>query len=99
MTIVKTLLGVLSEIGLWKMDVKNAFLHGNLCEAVYIKPPGYTSPPNLVYCSKKSLYGLKQAPRAWFSKCHTTTPLGRFCQSHNDHCLFIQHTNCGFTIL
>ena len=51
------------------MDVKSAFLHGDLKEEIYMKQPkGFIDDPSLVYRLRKSLYGLKQAPRAWYSK-------------------------------
>ncbi|GJS52760.1 putative ribonuclease H-like domain-containing protein [Tanacetum coccineum] len=52
-----------------RMDVKSAFLYGNITEEVYVKqPPGFEDPahPNKVYRVVKALYGLHQAPRAWY---------------------------------
>jgi hypothetical protein len=54
----------------WKvhhMDVKSAFLNGELKEEVYVsQPPGFTvkEQEHKVYKLNKALYGLKQAPRA-----------------------------------
>ena len=51
------------------MDVKSAFLNGELEEDVFVEqPPGFIKPrfPNHVYRMDKALYGLKQAPRAWY---------------------------------
>ncbi|GJU38390.1 copia protein [Tanacetum coccineum] len=51
----------------YQMDVKSAFLYGNITEEVYVKqPPGFEDPahPNKVYRVVKALYGLHQAPRA-----------------------------------
>ena len=56
---------------IYQMDVKSAFLNGDLKEEVYVsQPPGFEVPhsTNKVCKLKKALYGLKQAPRAWYQQ-------------------------------
>ena len=53
------------------LDVKSAFLNGEISEEIYVKQPeGYEIPgkEHYVYKLRKALYMLKQAPRAWYSK-------------------------------
>ncbi|GKF36753.1 retrovirus-related pol polyprotein from transposon TNT 1-94, partial [Tanacetum coccineum] len=55
----------------YQMDVKTAFLNGNLQEEVYVSQPDRfvdKDNPYHMYKLKKALYGLKQAPRAWQGK-------------------------------
>ncbi|KAI3494633.1 hypothetical protein L1887_40550 [Cichorium endivia] len=54
----------------YQMDVKTAFLYGEVKEEIYVdQPPGFVNSkfPNHVYKLDKALYGLHQAPRAWYA--------------------------------
>ncbi|MGV8000454.1 reverse transcriptase domain-containing protein, partial [Mycobacterium kansasii] len=82
------------KIKIYQMDVKSAFLNGDLHEEVYVEQPmGFEDPKNSdhVYRLKKALYGLKQAPRAWYEK------LTKFLLSHDfqigsvDKTLFVKN--------
>ncbi|WVZ49975.1 hypothetical protein U9M48_001281 [Paspalum notatum var. saurae] len=87
-----------------QLDVKNAFLHGNLSETVYCdQPSGFLDPekPSHVCKLNKSLYGLKQAPRTWFLRfTHYLHTLG-FQASRADTSLFILHRSghCAYLLL
>jgi hypothetical protein len=70
MTTILTLLAMayVQEWSISQLDVKNAFLNGDLHENVYmLLPPGYFIPEGMVCHLRRSLYDLKQAPWAW---CH-----------------------------
>ncbi|GJU81779.1 retrovirus-related pol polyprotein from transposon TNT 1-94 [Tanacetum coccineum] len=58
-----------TDMMIFQMDVKTAFLSGELKEEVYVsQPKGFVDQdnPSHVYKLKKALYGLKQAPQAWY---------------------------------
>ncbi|GKC60952.1 ribonuclease H-like domain-containing protein [Tanacetum coccineum] len=75
-----------------QLDVKNAFLNGDLSETVYIhQPPGFVDSryPHHVCLLQRSLYGLKQAPRAWFQRFTGYATRVGFYHSRCDSSLFI----------
>jgi len=84
------------------MDVKNAFLHGDLNETVYMTQLACfvdKSKPNHVCLLHKSINGLKQSPRAWFDKFSTfLLEFGFFC-SKSDPSLFIYAHNNNLILL
>jgi hypothetical protein len=76
----------------FQLDVKSAFLHGELVEDVYVNQPlGFqTADKNQVYKLKKALYGLKQAPRAWYSKIESYFSMEKFVKCSHEHTLFVK---------
>ncbi|WVY92731.1 hypothetical protein V8G54_031819 [Vigna mungo] len=100
MNTVRVILSLAANYGwnLEQFDVKNAFLHGDLEEEIYMEiPPGYGRDvvTNTVCKLKKALYGLKQSPRAWFGRfTKVMTSLG-YKQSQGDHTLFFKHSKSG----
>jgi hypothetical protein len=102
LTSVRSLLAVASvrHWDLFQMDVKNAFLNGDLGEEVYMQPPpGYNHPPHKVCQLRRALYGLKQAPRAWFAKFSSTIAQIGFVSSPYDSALFIRRSDAGLILL
>ncbi|GJS23174.1 retrovirus-related pol polyprotein from transposon TNT 1-94 [Tanacetum coccineum] len=76
------------------MDVKMAFLNGELKEEVYVsQPEGFVDQdnPSHVYKLKKALYGLKQAPRAWYDMLSSFLISQQFSKGAVDPTLFIRH--------
>ena len=88
---------------LHQLDVKNAFLNGDLEEEVYMEvPPGLESysKTSKVCRLKKSLYGLKQSPRAWFERFTRAVKQYGYLQCQADHTLYVKHSPGGkITIL
>nr|GEZ95720.1 retrovirus-related Pol polyprotein from transposon TNT 1-94 [Tanacetum cinerariifolium] len=80
----------------YQMDVKTAFLNGNLREEVYVsQPDGFvdTHNPNHVYKLKKALYGLKQAPREWYDMLSSSLISQDFSKGSMDPTMFIRRDN------
>ena len=75
-----------------QMDVKTAFLHGELKETIYISAPdGVAASPGTACRLRKSLYGLKQSPRCWNQKFTSQIEKLGFVRSKRDYCLYVRY--------
>ena len=73
------------------MDVKTAFLNGNLLEDVYItQPEGFVQPKNSgkVYKLQRSIYGLKQASRSWNLRFDESVKGFGFVKNEDEPCVY-----------
>ncbi|MCO5560568.1 hypothetical protein L7F22_014183 [Adiantum nelumboides] len=89
-------------IALPQMDVKSAFLNGDLQEEVYVEqPPGFEEVKHKshVCLLKKALYGLKQAPRAWYQKMDTFLLSIDFKRTHVDSNFYVLRHDGNICIL
>src|SRR5271156_4237316 len=78
----------------YQMDVKSAFLNGNLEEEVYMEQPkgfSLTDKPDYVCKLKKALYALKQAPRAWYARLDKYLQDKGFKKGSVDNNLYIKY--------
>ena len=89
------------QLDLWKIDVKNAFLRGELEDEIYMHPP-----PDLEHLVKKinvllkkEIYGLKQSPRTLYNKLSTTLNGCGFRKFELDHTLFTLSGPSGIIVL
>ena len=90
------------DLELHQMDVKTAFLNGDLEEEVYMdQPQGFetTGQESLVCKLKKSIYGLKQASRQWYLKFNNTILSYGFVENTVDTCIYMKVTGSQFVIL
>jgi len=86
----------------FQLDVKSAFLHGQIQENIYVhQPAGFIKEgrENQVYKLKKALYGLKQAPRAWYSKIEAYFFRAQFTRCTSEHTLFTKQVRGNILIV
>lgn len=78
------------------LDVKTAFLNGEINEEVYVmQPEGYErkGQEHLVYRLVKALYGLRQAPRAWYAKLNRCLEELGFKRCPYEHGVYTRREN------
>eukprot|EP00253_Pinus_taeda_P008847 PITA_08847 len=104
MTSIRTILSLVAaeDLHLEQLDVKRAFLHGDLEEEIYMQQPqGYEvkGKEKLMCRFKKRLYGLKQAPRQWYLKFDKFMSEQCYTRCHSDHCAYLKKQNDGSYII
>lgn len=77
-----------------QLDVKTAFLNGDLSEKVFVYPPKGIK-TNGIWRLHKGLYGLKQAAKCWFDKFKEILLIMGFKQGEIDTCVFLKDTTKG----
>ena len=102
-TSIRILLAIVAshDLELEQLDVKTAFLHGDLEEAIYMKQPeGFVvdGKENWVCRLKKSLYGLKQSPRQWYKRFDSFMLSLGFDRSIKDACVYFKHLKNGYWV-
>ncbi|KAG8493315.1 hypothetical protein CXB51_010698 [Gossypium anomalum] len=95
MSSIRTILSLAAcyDLEVEQMDVKTAFLHGDLEEELYMEQPeGFVAQGKEDYVCrlKKSLYGLKQAPRQWYKKFESIMGEQGYKKTTSDHCVFVK---------
>ena len=96
MTTIWVLLSLAASCGLLvhQMDVKTAFLNGELDEEIYMEQPeGFVlnGQESKVCKLLKSLYGLKQAPKQQRKKFNTTLTSAGFAINEADRCVYYRY--------
>ena len=104
MSSIRVVLGLAASLNLeiQQLDVKTAFLHGDLEEEIYMEQPeGFKAKgkEHLVCQLKKSLYGLKQASRQWYKKFDSFMANHGYCRTTADHCVFVKKFGDGDFII
>ncbi|PWA98998.1 hypothetical protein CTI12_AA013410 [Artemisia annua] len=95
-------IAALRNLEVHQMDVKTAFLNGDLEEEIYMnQPEGFIAPgqENKVCRLVKSLYGLKQAPKQWHQKFDHAMLESGFKINECDKCVYVKDTSSGYVIL
>ena len=90
------------DLELHQMDVKTAFLNGDLEEEVYMsQPEGFIieGQADMVCKLKKSIYGLKQASRQWYLKFHEIITHFDFKENIVDPCIYLKISGSKFIFL
>ena len=92
-------IAALKDLEVHQMDVKTAFLNGDLNEEIYMEQPeGFSAPGQEMKVCRlvKSLYGLKQAPKQWHEKFDNVMLSHGFKINECDKCVYVKDDEHGY---
>ena len=89
------------DLELHQMDVKIAFLNGDIEETIYmVQLENFVSGPRNMICKlKKSIYGLKQASRQWYYKFHQVVLSFSFETNAVEDCVYHKFSGSKYIFL
>jgi hypothetical protein len=96
-------LAVQNDLIVHKLDVKTAFLHGNLTEDIFLEPPPGIKPPygkeGCKWKLHRSLYGLRQSPRKWNENIHNFLTSIGFFRLESDYGLYCRGSGATLELI
>jgi Reverse transcriptase (RNA-dependent DNA polymerase) len=82
------------------IDVKTAFLHGDLQEEIYMNiPEGMQQDSNSCLLLKKTIYRLDQSSREFYNELLSTLKSMGFTENKSDPCLLSKRTNGNVVLI
>ena len=92
------IMGITNDLVTFQLDVKSAFLYGQVDQDIYMEQPeGYSGTSNMVCKLEKALYGLKQGARMWHLDITATLKSVGFVNLVNDNGIFM-HADRGLIL-
>jgi hypothetical protein len=101
---IRTLIAIaaIHNLVVHQLDVKTAFLNGELKEEIYMtQPEGFVvkGQESKVCKLRKSLYGLKQAPKQWYEKFNNTLITNGYIVNNSDSCVYSKEIGSDCVII
>ena len=97
-----TILALAAKLNLevHQMDVKSAYLNGNLKEEIYMElPPGFNIPEGMVLKLNKAVYGTKQGRRVWYKNVKAELKRMGYDRTKADHVVFVCYQDSVVSII
>jgi hypothetical protein len=79
------------DLEVQQMDIKSAYLNGELKEEIFMEPPpGFDVPDSMVLCLVKVVYSTKQGGRVWYEEIREKLGTMGYQHTKADHAVFVR---------